>query len=171
MSDVWVNVVVGLILLVSMAGTIVPVLPGTILAAGALLVWAICMGTTAAWVAFCVAILVLVLGQVLKYLLPHRTLSSAGIPGRSIMVGGVAGIVGFFVLPVVGLPVGFVAGVMLAEWLRQRDGAAAWDSTWVAMKATGFSIMIELGALIVATLVWAAALGLGTGAHQIATIS
>lgn len=171
MSDVLLNVVVGVVLLVSMAGTIVPVLPGTILAAGALLVWAVLTGTTAAWVAFAVAMVVLVVGQVLKYLLPHRSLTAAGVPGRTILVGGVAGIVGFFLIPVVGLPVGFVAGVMLAEWLRQHDGAAAWDSTWVAMKATGFSIVIELGALIVATLVWAAAIGFYSGTQQLATIS
>ena len=104
MSDVLVNVLTGVALLVSMAGTIVPILPGTILAAVALLVWALLIGGTAAWVGFAIALLVLILGQVLKYLLPHRSLTSAGIPGRSIVAGGAAGVVGFFVLPVVGLP-------------------------------------------------------------------
>ena len=97
-------------------------------------------------------------GQVLKYLLPHKSLTAAGVPGRSILIGGVAAVVGFFVIPVVGLVVGFIGGLYLAEQLRLRDWPLAKESTWVAMKATGFSILIELGALLFAATVWAGAL-------------
>lgn len=171
MSEGWVDVLVGIVLLASIAGVIVPVLPGTLMAAVALVVWALVVGGTTAWVACAAALVVLLLGQVLKYVLPHRSLAQAGVPGRSIMAGGLVGVVGFFLLPVVGLPVGFVAGVMAAEGIRLRDGAAAWESTWVAMKATGFSMVIELGALILATLVWASAVGLDTFGGQLAANS
>jgi uncharacterized protein len=145
-------------LVVAAAGIVVPVLPGTLLALGALLVWAVVTGGATAWAAFAVMALIIGLGQVLKYLLPHKSLTSAGVPGRSILVGGAAAIVGFFVIPVVGLIVGFVGGIYVAEHWRLRDWTLARDSTWVAMKATGFSIIIELGALMLAATVWTGAL-------------
>jgi uncharacterized protein YqgC (DUF456 family) len=157
-NDVLLDLLVVVALAVAAAGIIVPVLPGTFLALGALLVWAIITGGPIAWGSFAVMALVIGAGQVLKYLLPHKSLTTAGVPGRSILVGGVAAIVGFFVIPVVGLIVGFIGGLYLAEHVRLRDWTLAKQSTWAAMKATGFSILIELGALMVAAAVWAGAL-------------
>ena len=42
--------------------------------------------------------------------------------------------------------------------MRLHDWTLAKESTWAAMKATGFSILIELGALLAAAAVWLAAL-------------
>jgi uncharacterized protein YqgC (DUF456 family) len=152
------DLLVGIALIVSVIGILVPILPGTVLAAAALLVWALLTGGAAAWGAFAVMALVLALGQVLKYLLPHKSMTAAGVPGRSIVVGGVAAIVGFFVIPVVGLIVGFIGGVYVAEHARLRQWEAARQSTWVAMKATGFSILIELAAVLVAAAIWVGAI-------------
>ncbi len=60
---------------------------------------------------------------------------------------------GFFVIPVIGLFIGFVLGVYLAEH-RRVGASAAWPSTQQALKAVGVSILIELAAGIVAALVW-----------------
>lgn len=158
MNEALLNVLVALALVVAAAGIVVPILPGTILAAGALLVWALVTGGAVAWSAFALMALVLAIGQLLKYLLPHKSMTAAGVPGRSIMVGGLAAIVGFFAIPVVGLLVGFIGGVYVAEHVRLHDWEAARSSTWVAMKATGFSVLIELGALLVAATIWTAAL-------------
>ena len=158
MSSTTLDLLFGLALVVGIAGLIVPVLPGTVLIAGALLVWAVATGGTTAWVAFTLMALVLAAGQVLKYLLPGRSMQAAGIPGRSIMVGGMAGIVGFFVIPVIGMLLGFVGGVYVAEHVRLGVWEQARTSTWVAMKATGFSMLIELTAALLALVIWLAAL-------------
>ena len=157
MNEVTLNLLVTLALLVAAAGIVVPVLPGTLLALGAFLVWALVTGGAGAWAAFAVLALILGGGQVFKYLLPHRSMTAAGIPGRSIVVGGVCAVPGYFLIPVVGLVVGFVGGVFVAEQLRLRDVQAARSSTWRAMKVTGFSILIELAALLLAATVWAGA--------------
>ena len=157
MNETLLVLLVALALIVSAAGIIVPVLPGTLLALAALFVWALVAGG-GAWAAFGVMALLIGMGQVLKYLLPHRSMTAAGVPGRSIVVGGIAAIVGFFVIPMVGLVVGFLGGVYVAEHARLRDWNRAWNSTWVAMKATGFSILIELAALLLAASVWVGAL-------------
>ena len=54
------------------------------------------------------------------------------------------GIVGFFVIPVVGLFLGFVLGIYLAELSRLKESALAWPSTRRALGAVGWSILIEL---------------------------
>ena len=158
MNDVLLDLLVAVALVVAAVGILIPVLPGTFLALGALLVWAIATGGSIAWGAFGVMAVVIGAGQVLKYLLPHKSLTAAGVPGRSILIGGVAAIFGFFLIPVVGLIVGFIGGLYVAEHVRLRDWTLAKESTWVAMKATGFSVLIELGALMAAAAVWGAAL-------------
>lgn len=138
------------LLLIAAVGVVVPVLPGVLLAAATVLGWAILSGGTAWWFATA-ALLVLAVGKVVKYLLPGRRLADAGVPARSLVIAGGAGIVGFFAIPVVGLPVGFVAGAYLAEWHRLRDAAAAGRSTRHALTAVGWSILIELASVLLAT--------------------
>jgi hypothetical protein len=157
-NEVLLNLLVGLALVVGAAGIVVPVLPGTLLVVAALFAWALLTGGTAAWSAFAVMVAIIGLGQVLKYLLPHKSMTAAGVPSRSVIVGGIAAILGFFMIPLVGLIVGFIGGVYVAEHVRLRDWDAARASTWVAMKATGFSILIELGAVLLAATVWGGAL-------------
>jgi uncharacterized protein YqgC (DUF456 family) len=144
---------VALAIAVGLVGIVVPVLPGSVLVLGAILVWAWETGGTTAWLVFAVAAVVLVVGGVVKYLVPNRRLKDAGVPASTQWIGAALGVVGFFVIPVVGLFVGFVLGVYLAEYHR-LGGRAAWPSTKHALKAVGLSILIELGAAFVATCVW-----------------
>ncbi|NLC98999.1 MAG: DUF456 domain-containing protein, partial [Actinomycetales bacterium] len=97
-------------------------------------------------------------GMFVKFLIAGRYLSREGVPNRSILIGGMLGIVGFFVIPVIGLFVGFIGGIYLAEWQRLQAPKAAKDATIVALKATGISILIELAAALLLTLSWIVAL-------------
>jgi uncharacterized protein YqgC (DUF456 family) len=148
-----VDLLVGMAVLVGLVGIVVPVLPGSILILGAVLVWAVAHATTAGWVVFALVTTLLVAGAIVKYAVPGRGLKAAGVPGRTLVLGGLLGIVGFFVIPVVGLVVGFVLGVYLSE--LQRVGVdAAWPSTRAALRAAGFSLLIELAAGLVAAATW-----------------
>ena len=144
---------VGLAILVGLVGIVVPVLPGTVLILGAILVWAIEDGSGRAWSVFSVAAVILVAGAIVKYAVPGRRLKSNGVPNRTLMLGGLLGVVGFFVIPVIGLFIGFVLGVYLAE--VQRVGReSAWPSTKHALLAVGISVLIELGTGLLAAVVW-----------------
>ena len=92
-----------------LVGVVVPVLPGSILVVAAILVWAIDLGTPTAWVVFAVCALLVLVGAVVKYVVPGRRLQEAGVPTSTMAIGGLLGVVGFFLVPVVGLPLGFVA--------------------------------------------------------------
>jgi uncharacterized protein YqgC (DUF456 family) len=119
------EILISIAIAVGIAGIIVPVLPGTILVLGAILVWALEVGTTTAWAVFAVSALLLVVGSVVKYLVPGRNLKTAGVPNRTLLVGALLGFIGFFVIPVIGMFIGFVLGVYVAERARV-GGALAW---------------------------------------------
>jgi uncharacterized protein len=149
------EVLVALAIAVGLVGILVPVLPGSALVLAAVLVWAVDEGGSTAWSVFAVAAVLLAVGTVVKYAVPGRHLKTAGIPASTQWWGALGAVVGFFVIPVVGLVIGFVLGVYAAE--RVRVGAAgAWPSTRAALRAVGLSIIIELGAALLAALVWAA---------------
>jgi uncharacterized protein YqgC (DUF456 family) len=148
------DLVAGLVIAVGLVGIVVPLLPGTLLVAAAILGWAAVVGETTGWLLAALALGVLVLGTVVKYAVPHRNLRTQGVPTRTLLAGAVLGVVGFFVVPVVGLPVGFVAGIYLSE-LQRLGRHAAWPATKAALKAVGLSMLIEILAARVAAAVWA----------------
>ncbi len=147
------EVLVALTIAVGLVGVIVPVLPGSLLVLGAVLVWAWDVGTATGWTVFAVATTFLALGSIVKYVVPGRRLKDAGIPGSTLVLGSVLGVVGFFVIPVVGLVIGFVLGVYLAE-LRRVGSTFAWPATKHALRAVGVSILIELVACLMAAATW-----------------
>ena len=149
------EVLVAIAILVGLVGILVPILPGSVLILGAILVWALEIQEATAWVVFAVAAALLVAGAIVKYAVPGKHLKQAGIPARTQWIGAGCAVIGLFVVPVVGIFLGFVLGVYLAE--RQRVGEAqARPSTKHALRAVGLSILIELAAGVVATFVWIA---------------
>ncbi|MGC0365653.1 uncharacterized protein YqgC (DUF456 family) [Rhodococcus sp. 27YEA15] len=147
------EIVVGLVILVGVIGVVVPIIPGTLLVFGAILLWALMTGGTTAWVVLALATLALVVTAVVKYTWPGQRMRAGGVPNLSVVIGGVVGIIGFFVVPVLGLFLGFVLGTYGAELARLRRWAPAWSSTLHAVKAVGLSMLVELfGALIAAGL-------------------
>ena len=148
-----VEVLVALAIAVGVVGVVVPVVPGALLGGAANLVWGLVVGTPTGWGVVALATAVLAGGQVVKYTIPGKRLQAAGVPQRSMIIGGLVGIVGFFVVPVVGLIIGFVLGVYASE--LQRVGArVAWPSTMAALRAVGVSMLIELMATLLAAGVW-----------------
>lgn len=148
------EIVVGLVIALGLLGVLVPVLPGLILVWGAIGVWALVESDGTGWAVLAVASLIFVGGTVVKYVVPGRRLRRAGVPWRSTVAGGVLGVIGFFVIPVVGLVLGFVLGVFLAEWARLGQHQGALRSTREALLAAGWSMAIELTAGVVMALVW-----------------
>lgn len=143
---------VGLAILVGIVGIIVPVLPGSLLILAAVIVWAAEVGGSTAWSIAAAATVVLVVGNVVKYLLPGRTLK-ATVPTKTLWIGALGALVGFFVIPFVGIFVGFPAGVYLAERVRVGPQLAG-PSTKQALRAVGVSILIELAAAVLAAIIW-----------------
>ncbi|MFH5822159.1 DUF456 domain-containing protein [Georgenia sp. AZ-5] len=148
------ELLVGLVIVVGLVGAVVQVYPGGLVVLAAVAVWGVVTGGAVGWVVIAVAAVAVLGAGVAKYLLAGRYLTRAGVPGRTLLLGAVVGVVGFFLVPVVGLPLGFVAGVYVAELRRRRNQPEAWRATVVAMKATGLTILVELAGALLATGAW-----------------
>jgi uncharacterized protein len=149
-------VLVALVIAVGLVGIVVPLLPGTLLVFGAIAVWAVVENNVTAWVTLGVVAAVLAASTLIKYLWPMRRMRAADVSTWSLVAGAVLGIVGFFVIPVVGLVIGFVLGVYLAELANRRDQRLAWTSTKHAVKGVALSVGVELAGALLATVAWVA---------------
>lgn len=141
--------------LAGLVGIVFPVLPGSILVGAGTLVWALWGGSTWGWFAFAAAAVLLVVGAGSSWLLTGRSLKQREVPGWPVTVGIIVGVAGLFILPGLGLPVGFAVGLLLAEWFRLRDLRKAAATSWATIKALGLGILVELACAMIATSVLA----------------
>jgi len=146
---------VGLVMAVGVIGVVVPVLPGLLLIAAAGLVWTIADGGgPVRWTVFAVMVALMVAGTVTKYVLPAKSAAARGAPATTLLAGAVGAVIGFFVIPVVGLVIGGVAGIFLAELARLGDARRASSATGAALVAIGVGILVELTAGLAMVLTW-----------------
>lgn len=152
-----------LLAVIGVVGIVVPVLPGSITIVIGLLVWALAAGTAEGWLTFGMGTTLAIGGMVSQYLLTGRNLKRREIPSRSVLVGVIAGIIGIFVLPGLGLIIGFVVGLLASEWFRVRDLKTALSTSWVALKSVGLGMLLELMCGVLALVV----LSLGIFGHWV----
>ena len=163
--EIVVTVLCGLAIVVGVAGTIIPVLPGSILIGVSLLAWALWGGAGATgWVVFGIGMMFVLAGMAASAVLTGRKLKEHSIPSRSVVVGLVLGVAGMFVIPVVGLFVGFAAGLLLSELQRTRVFGTAVASGWAALKATGLGMIVEFGLACLAASTWVIGLWVASAA-------
>ena len=147
-------VLVALAIAVGIVGIVVPLLPGTLLVFGAIAVWAVIENDVTGWVTLGVVTTLLAVATLIKYLWPMRRMREADVSTWSLVAGAVLGIIGFFVIPVLGLVIGFVLGIYLAELANRRDQRVAWTSTKHALKGVALSVGVELSGALLATVAW-----------------
>ncbi|MBM6404009.1 DUF456 domain-containing protein [Phycicoccus sp. CSK15P-2] len=142
-DDVWI-VLPPLLIVIGLFGIVVPVLPGMLLIVFGMLVWALGEQSVTGWVLLAMALLLAGAGLVLQYLLPGRRMKERGVRTSTLVLAVGLGIVGFFVIPVVGAVVGFVGGIWLVETGRGSGRSDAWSRTKHAVVAIAQGIGIEL---------------------------
>ena len=150
-----------LALAVGIVGIVVPLLPGTLLVFAAIAVWAVVENNLTGWVTLGVVTALLGAATLIKYTWPVKRMRANDVRTMSLAAGAVLGIIGFFVIPVIGLVIGFVLGVYLAELSTRGEQRAAWTSTKHAVKGVALSMGVELAGALFATIAWVAAVALG----------
>jgi len=142
-------------MLIGLAGTVLPVLPGLMLIMGAAIVWAVWGGDgTLGWG---VAVVIVGLGAaagIATYIVPARRASAAGAPGWVLVVGAAGVIAGFIIVPVVGALIGGPIAIFAAELVRLRGFGEAWRSTGEALIGVGIGIAIQLAAGVAMVGMW-----------------
>lgn len=150
-------ILVALVIAIGLAGIVIPILPGGLLVLAAITVWALVEQTTVGWVTLGIAVALFVATEVIKYTWPVRRMRQAEVGTLSLVAGAVLGVIGFFVVPVLGLVLGFILGVYLAELAKRRDQRRAWASTVHALKGVALSVGVEFTGALLATITWAVA--------------
>ena len=147
------EVLFGAAIFVGLVGVVLLVLPGSLIVAAAIALWAYETGDSAAWLICGIAVALIAFGAIAKWFVAERHLRGAGVKRSTMVVAGLAGIVGFFVIPVLGLVIGFVAGIYATE-RRRRPHAEAWHSTLAALRASGLALLVELAGVLLAAATW-----------------
>ena len=146
---------VALAMAVGVVGTVIPLVPGLALVWAAALAYGLSEGFgTIGTAAFSLVSVFAIAGALAGWVVPVRIAGAAGAARSSILLGAVAAIVGFFVIPVVGLPVGGVAGVYAAELQRTGDGAAAWRATRATIAGFGLAALVQFALALAMTATW-----------------
>lgn len=139
--------------LVAGLGSLTQIFPGNGLLVVGTLVWAISTGGVTWWI-FAGVVAIVALSMVIKYIVPLRHMKRKDVANSTIVIGAIAGVIGFFVIPVIGLPIGFVLGIYLAEASKNRS--TAWAKTKAALTGVAASILIEVIATALAGGLWIA---------------
>jgi uncharacterized protein YqgC (DUF456 family) len=145
----------GLVMAVGAVGTVVPLVPGISLVWGAGLVYGLDQGFGAVGVvAFAVMTGLAAAATVAGYVVPKRRATRAGASRATVWLGVAGAMVGFFVVPVVGLPVGGVLGIYLGERLHTGDTVAAWRATRATVIGFGIAALVQFAAALSMIGVW-----------------
>ena len=157
-GSVALTIVAALLVVVGLVGMVVPVLPGLVLVVAGIALWAVPRNDAVGWTVLGIAVALVVVGAVLKYLLPGRRMRDAGVPGRTLVARRGAGH-----RRVLRRADRRAAPRVRARGVPRRarpasDAARAWPSARHALTAVGWSILIELAAGLLATAVWVGAL-------------
>ncbi len=147
------EVLVGVVILVGLAGIVLPILPGLALIVGAVLIWAVVEATAVAWGVFAICFGLGAVATVVKYLIPGRQLKESGVALSTMLIALFGAVIGFFVIPVVGAPIGFMVAIYLIQWNRMGRNEA-WPATLRTAGAIALSIGIELAGGLLIFGVW-----------------
>ena len=155
-TEILATVIAGILLVVAAVGVVYPVLPGSLIAIVTLLVWAWVIGSWPAWAVAVIGMLLCAVGWSASAVLTGRKLKELEVPKWSILVAALAGLIGMFLIPVVGIFVGFAVGLLVSEAVRHRDVRRAVHCSLQTLKAMGAGVLVELGLLCAAAAVWSA---------------
>ncbi len=153
---------VAFVIALGVVGTVVPGVPGLPLAWVAVLAWTLLDGGGFGhWVVLLIVTLLMVGGIAAKYVLSERRMRRQGAPRRTLVVAALGGLLGFFLVPVIGVFLGLAVGALLAEYARLHELRAAWASTRGVLVALGIGTLIEIAAGVAMALTWTAGALLG----------
>lgn len=147
------------VLLVGLAGLLIPVFPGLTVMWIATLVYAIVQATMGAmtwvdWLLFGLITLLMLGGNIVDNIIIAKHVRDKDVPWSSILWAFAAGIVvSLFFTPLIGM-IASPVGLYLAEWRRVKDKQTAFANTKAWMTGWGWSLAVRLGLGVVMIALW-----------------
>lgn len=149
------------VMLVGLAGLIVPIFPGLTVMWLATLVYALIQAAAGAmsawnWAAFAFITLLMIAGNIVDNLIIAAKMREQFIPWSSILLAFAAGIVvSLFFTPLIGL-IAAPLGLFLAELQRLKDRTEALKSTKAYMVGWGWAFGVRVAIGLTMTVTWMA---------------
>ena len=161
-GDLALAAVVAMVMVVGLAGTVLPILPGLWLIWAAGLAYTILESWDLDGLVFMAVLTALAIaGAVVGVMLPQRQASSVGVPWWGQVVAAACAVLGMFIVPIVGAVVGFVIGIFLVTVARTRELRGSVEASGATIRgmlyASGAQFVIGL-LMIVLWLAWVIAL-------------
>jgi len=151
---VW-TLIAGVVMVVGVAGVIVPGLPGLLLVVAAGVGYGFAVGfSPLGWVVIGVLGVLLAISIALGVMIPQREAARAGTAGISQWAALLGAIIGFFVIPVFGLIAGAIIGALVAEYQVKGNWDEAWTATLGLVKGLGISMLVDLVIGVVMIAAW-----------------
>lgn len=143
------------VMLVGLVGTFVPILPSFEL------IWLATLGygffggwgQWGGWL-FALETVVLVIGEAVSWWLGNLTARRTGASWAAIGLSLVLGLIGMFIVPIVGALIGAMSGVFLVEWYRRRDWKEALKATTGVLWGAGLSFGAQVVIGLVMIAIW-----------------
>ena len=159
-QDTAVVIVIAIVMVVGLAGTVLPILPGIWLIWGAALASAVLVGEgSGAWVMVAVITVLAVGGTAAGIYVPQRRASAIGVPWWGQVIAAVLSVVGLFAIPIVGAPIGFTVGIVASSLVQTRDVRAAWTATLSSLRSMLVASGVQFAAGVAMVLAWVVWLG------------
>ncbi len=146
---------VAVAMVVGLVGTVVPLVPGLGLIAAAAIVYGVIEGFgVVGWVCTALIVGIAAAGTAAGFVLPKRAAGAAGAARSSLIIGAAGAVAGFFLIPVIGLPVGGALGIYLGERSRTGNHEAAWRATTATLKGFGVGALAQFIAGLAMVVTW-----------------
>lgn len=155
-------VLTSILMLVGLIGTVLPILPGTILIFAGALLYALIEGfQVVGWPTLVVLGILAAVATTADLWASSIGAKIGGASGWSVVIGLLAGLVGFVVFSLPGAIIGAILGVLLTEIVRVGDWRQALKagSGWVVGWILSTLVQLGIGLVMVAIFAWQVAQG------------
>jgi uncharacterized protein len=144
-----------LVMLIGLVGTLVPALPGIELVWLATLGYGVFSnwGRYGPWL-FALLTLIFIVGEAATWWVEKTTARRSGASWQAILLSLVLGLVGMFVIPVLGALLGAMLGVFIVEYYRRREVKDAWKATTGVLWGAGISMGMQLVIALIMFAIW-----------------
>lgn len=146
-----------LLIALGIIGIVYPILPGSLSALAGILLWSFTVQAAEGWWTLGLAGSCVLAGMGAQAVLTGRTMKKRQIPNRSILWGIVGAVIGMFLIPVLGLFIGFALALLVSEATRHGDLPQATSNTLAALKSMGIGIVVELACALTAATIFSIA--------------
>jgi len=154
-SETILNIGILLTMLVGLLGLIIPIFPGLVVIWIGGLAYGIITGFEfPAWLIFSILTVIMITGSLLDNVVMGKQAHKQGASWLSIILAILFGIVGTFIIPIIGGFLGAILALFIAEWIRRKNWRDAINATSGLAVGCGWAIVLRFGLGIVMIVLW-----------------